>query len=143
MQILSALIAGLVFGLGLIISGMVNPAKVQNFLDIAGSWDPSLAFVMGGAIAVAAPGFWLCGQRLKPIFADIFQKPAQSNIDGRLIGGASLFGVGWGLGGFCPGPAIVSVSVVSPATMVFILCMIIGMWLAKLVKTIRGSPATA
>ena len=100
MRLIISLLAGLLFGLGLIVSGMTNPAKVQNFLDLFGSWDPSLAFVMGGAIAVGLPGFKLAERMNKPLFADSFFKPTRSEIDKRLIGGAVLFGIGWGIGGF-------------------------------------------
>lgn len=132
MIIVAALIAGLVFGLGLLISGMANPAKVINFLDLTGSWDPSLAFVMGGAIAVALPGFKLAGQRLQPLFAEAFQMPTRTDLDAKLLSGAGLFGIGWGLGGFCPGPALAALPLMAPGTLVFVPAMLLGMWLAKL-----------
>jgi uncharacterized membrane protein YedE/YeeE len=119
-------VAGLVFGLGLVISGMADPAKVLNFLDVAGTWDPSLAFVMGGAIAVALPGYWLTFHRSKPLLADRFSLPPKSPIDRRLVGGAAIFGIGWGLAGFCPGPAIVSLPLGAPGTLVFVPAMLIG-----------------
>jgi uncharacterized membrane protein YedE/YeeE len=119
-------VAGLVFGLGLVISGMADPAKVLNFLDVAGTWDPSLAFVMGGAIAVALPGYWLTFRRSKPLLADRFSLPPKSPIDRRLVGGAAIFGIGWGLAGFCPGPAIVSLPLGAPGTLVFVPAMLIG-----------------
>ena len=134
MNIVAALIAGLVFGFGLLISGMANPAKVINFLDLTGSWDPSLAFVMGGAIAVALPGFKLVGQRLKPLFATAFQMPTNTDLDSRLLSGAGIFGIGWGLGGFCPGPALAALPLMAPGTLVFVPAMLLGMWLAKLAK---------
>ncbi|MEM7301496.1 MAG: YeeE/YedE family protein [Pseudomonadota bacterium] len=131
MQIIASLVAGLVFGLGLIISGMGNPAKVQNFLDLTGAWDPSLIFVMGGAIAVALPGFWLVGRRVRPLFADVFQMPTKRDIDGRLIGGSVLFGTGWGLGGYCPGPAMTAVPFFRSETILFVIAMLVGMWFAR------------
>lgn len=132
MKSISSLIAGLIFGTGLILSGMANPAKVQNFLDVFGTWDPSLAFVMSGAIAITMPGFWLVRKRMKPLFHDAFHLPTRSDIDTRLITGASIFGIGWGLGGFCPGPAITAIPTGMIGTSVFVFTMIVGMWLAKL-----------
>ena len=108
MRILSTLFASLLFGMGLILSGMANPAKVQNFLDLFGTWDPSLAFVMGGAIMVTMPGFWLVQKRKTPLFHDVFHLPTGTDFDARLVVGAATFGIGWGLGGFCPGPALTS-----------------------------------
>ena len=106
----SALVSGLLFGIGLIVSGMTNPAKIQNFLDVAGSWDPSLAFVMGGAIAVTMPAYILLRKRSAPLFAMAFQWPTATTLDTKLIGGATIFGIGWGASGFCPGPSITAVS---------------------------------
>jgi uncharacterized membrane protein YedE/YeeE len=103
---LSALAAGLLFGLGLTVSGMIDPAKVLGFLDIAGDWDPSLLFVLGGAVVTATIGFRLVQRRQAPLFAGRFHLPASSGIDTQIILGAALFGIGWGLVGFCPGPAI-------------------------------------
>ena len=103
---------------------MANPAKVQNFLDLFGSWDPSLAFVMGGAIAIATPGFWLARRRAKPLFGDAFHLPVRTDLDARLMTGAAIFGVGWGLVGFCPGPAITALTLAEPTgavgTLVFV-----------------------
>ncbi len=138
MAIVSALLAGLVFGVGLLISGMADPAKVLNFLDIWGTWDPSLAFVMGGAIAVAMPGFRLVGRRARPYFSAAFQMPARTDIDARLVTGAGVFGVGWGLGGFCPGPALAAVPLFAGGTMVFVPAMLAGMWLASAVTGSLG-----
>lgn len=140
MRPLFALLCGLVFGIGLIISGMIDPAKIKNFLDLFGTWDPSLAFVMAGAVAAAAPGFWLSGRRIKPFFSEAFHKPASTGIDKRLLSGAAVFGVGWGLGGFCPGPAITSLSLVAPGTLVFFVAMLAGMWMAR--RTRSGDRAS-
>ncbi|MBL4646932.1 MAG: hypothetical protein COA52_06685 [Hyphomicrobiales bacterium] len=131
MKLLSTFASGLVFGLGLIISGMANPAKVQNFLDIFGTWDPSLALVMGGAIAVGMPGLWLVGKRAKPFFHDVFHLPTRSDIDKPLIIGSALFGIGWGIGGFCPGPALTASPLADPKTLTFVAAMLIGMIAAK------------
>jgi len=128
---IAGLIAGLIFGLGLVISGMADPAKVLNFLDVAGTWDPSLAFVMGGAIAVTLPGYRMLRGRTQPLFAPKFHWPTRHDIDGQLLGGASTFGVGWGLSGFCPGPALTAISFGASGTLVFIPFMLFGMWLAR------------
>lgn len=125
MGVIGALIAGLVFGVGLILSGMVDPAKVLNFLDVAGTWDPSLAFVMAGAIGVAAPGFWLVRRRAAPLAESTFHvPPADAPIDRGLLVGSAVFGVGWGLSGFCPGPALVSVPLAAPGAIVFAASMV-------------------
>jgi uncharacterized membrane protein YedE/YeeE len=132
MQILVALLSGILFGAGLAISGMANPAKVLNFFDIAGTWDPSLALVMAGALAVTLVGYRLVLRRAAPIFAQKFHVPSASHIDMRLIGGAALFGLGWGLSGFCPGPAIASLTTLSMQPVIFIIAMLAGMLVAKL-----------
>ena len=139
MRNILTLISGLLFGTGLILSGMANPAKVQNFLDLFGTWDPSLAFVMGGAIMVTMPGFWLVQKRPTPFFSDMFHMPTRTDFDARLIAGAATFGVGWGLGGFCPGPAVTSLPLGSTGTLIFIATMLLGMIAAKYV----ASPSTA
>lgn len=126
-RVLVALAAGLLFGLGLTISGMINPAKVLGFLDVAGHWDPSLAFVMVGAIAVAAIGFALGQQRPAPICASSFSGPTETRIDIRLVSGAVLFGIGWGLVGYCPGPALASLGFGSWRTLLFVAAMLVGM----------------
>ncbi len=108
-RMIGALVAGVLFGVGLAVSGMVNPAKVVGFLDVAGGeWDPTLIFVMGGALLVTIPAYRVVLKRPRPILADKFELPTKSALDGRLLGGAALFGVGWGLSGFCPGPAVVA-----------------------------------
>jgi uncharacterized protein len=131
MGIVISAIAGLVFGLGLIISGMSDPAKVQNFLDVFGTWDPSLAFVMVGAIAVTFTGYRIAFGRGRPLIADGFSLPTKTAIDAPLVAGAALFGVGWGLSGFCPGPAIVSLPLLATGTLVFVPAMLVGMVLAR------------
>ena len=135
MRYFAALLAGLIFGVGLLISGMTNPAKVLNFLDVAGYWDPSLLFVMGGAIAVGLPGYRLATKRPLPIFAEKFSIPTKTDLDIRLLSGAAVFGIGWGLGGLCPGPAITSVLILNPAILTFVLTMLAGMWIAVKVKS--------
>lgn len=127
------LLAGLIFGLGLLISGMANPAKVQNFLDLAGAFDPSLLFVMAGAVAVTLIGYRLVLRRPKPVLAERFHLPAAKDIDARLLAGAALFGVGWGLSGFCPGPAVTSLALLAKGTLVFVPAMLAGILLARLV----------
>ena len=133
------LISGLLFGFGLLLSGMADPAKVQNFLDLFGTWDPSLAFVMGGAIAVTMPGFWLVIRRNKPFFNDVFHLPSRTDLDPRLITGAAIFGVGWGLGGFCPGPAITALPLAAEGTLIFVATMLTGMAASKYVLQQRDS----
>lgn len=144
MRILLGLISGLIFGLGLVISGMTNPAKVQNFLDLAGTWDPSLAFVMGGAIAVAAPSFYLINRRQKPVLFPSFKLPTSTHIDSSLLLGSAIFGIGWGIGGLCPGPAISSLGMPSGQAFAFVAAMLFGMVMAKVVKSNRlgNAPAT-
>ena len=124
---LVALFAGALFGLGLAVSGMTNPAKVIGFLDFAGGWDPTLAFVMGGALLVTIPAFRLILGRPRPILADGFALPAKSTLDARLLGGAALFGVGWGLSGFCPGPAVVALVTGLTPVFAFVAAMVAGM----------------
>lgn len=124
---------GLIFGLGLVVSGMVNPAKVQNFLDIVGTWDPSLAFVMAGAVVVTFVGYRLAWRT--PMFDDQFHLPHNKLIDRPLVLGAAIFGIGWGLGGYCPGPALTSLSLIAPGTIVFVPAMLVGMWFARRVTT--------
>lgn len=131
MSILVNLGLGLLFGVGLIVSGMGNPAKVLNFLDLFGTFDPSLAFVMGGAVVVAFIGYRLVLARPVPLLAERFQVPTRTDIDARLILGPALFGIGWGLGGFCPGPAFTALGLGAPGTLVFVPAMLAGMWAAR------------
>ena len=125
--ILSSLLAGMLFGLGLIVSEMVNPKRVQGFLDISGHWDPTLLFVMLGALVVTGIGYKMILSRSKPFFESAFSVPTNRTIDTRLIVGAALFGAGWGLSGLCPGPAIVGLSTVNSDILVFVVAMIVGM----------------
>ena len=129
MLILASLLCGLVFGAGLLISGMVQPAKVLGFLDIFGAWDPSLAVVMAAALAVAVPGFMLARRHARPLLATQSFWPAKIGLDGPLVAGAALFGVGWGLVGLCPGPALESLATLSPGVLVFVVAMAAGMML--------------
>ena len=128
MRSLLGLFAGLVFGVGLVISGMSDPAKVLNFLDVLGTWDPSLAFVMGGASVAAFIGYRVVWRRPRPLTLGEFQIPTRRDIDAPLLGGAALFGLGWGLGGFCPGPAWTALTLGAPGTLVFLSAMLLGMW---------------
>ena len=127
MRMAAGLVCGLIFGLGLAVSGMIDPARVRGFLDLFGTWDPSLAFVMGGALAVAVPGFRLVLRGSRPVLAPAFDLPTRRDLDARLIGGAALFGIGWGLAGYCPGPAIAALTLGAPATYVFLAAMLAGM----------------
>ena len=127
MQIISAGLVGLVFGLGLILGGMTNPAKVIGFLDLAGAWDPSLGLVMGGAMVVAAAAFKVAKGRARAVLGATLQIPQSRVIDKRLILGSLAFGAGWGLAGFCPGPALVSVASGAAEALVFVAAMLAGM----------------
>lgn len=129
MAALFALIAGLVFGLGLILSGMGDPAKVQNFLDVFGTWDPSLALVMGGAIAMGLVAFTWAKKRKTSLLGEPMQLPTSTVIDAKLLTGAALFGVGWGLAGFCPGPAVMNLVSGHAEVLLFVAAMLVGMWL--------------
>ncbi len=141
-RILAALAAGALFGVGLVLSGMANPAKVLAFLDLAGHWDPSLAFVMAGAIPVAAIGFRLGAKRAGPLCApppgaEGFAPPPRGLVDARLIGGAVLFGAGWGLAGFCPGPALAALGFGGWQPWLFVAAMLAGMGLFRLLPAAR------
>ncbi len=135
MSVIIQFAIGLLFGLGLIVAGMSNPAKVLNFLDFAaipaGTWDPSLAFVMVGAIAVTLVGFRLVFNRPQPIFGEKFHLPTASELDARIIFGPTIFGVGWGLAGFCPGPAFTALGCGTTAGLIFVAAMLIGMLAAR------------
>ena len=135
---ITALLAGLVFGLGLILSGMGSPAKVQNFLDFFGTWDPSLGLVMGGAIAVGLIAFTWAKHRKTALLGDAMQLPTQSAIDRKLITGSALFGAGWGLAGFCPGPALMNLSTLQPEVWLFVAAMLAGMWLQHVLAAVTS-----
>ncbi|AVS86442.1 hypothetical protein C8239_18165 [Paracidovorax avenae] len=140
-NILAALAVGLVFGLGLIVSGMADPARVLGFLDVAGLWNPSLAFVMAGAVAVALVAFAIARRRGRTLLGGApLRWPTARGLDGRLIGGALLFGAGWGLAGFCPGPALVGVGMGLHGAVVFVAAMLAGMALFELLERLRHRP---
>lgn len=126
---LAALFAGALFGVGLAVSGMLIPDKVLNFLDVAGHWDPSLALVMGAAVAVTLPGYFWVMRKSQPLLAERFQVPTNRQIDRRLLLGASLFGLGWGLSGLCPAPALVNIATGLSDVLIFVVAMLAGMWL--------------
>ncbi|MEP5568455.1 MAG: DUF6691 family protein [Halioglobus sp.] len=131
MKPLAALLCGLVFGIGLAVSGMTDTAKVLGFLDLFGKWVPDLAFVMGGAVCVTLISFRLILRRSRPVLADKFELPGNKHIDPRLLGGAAVFGIGWGVYGYCPGPAISALVYLDGKTVMFVVAMIIGMALAS------------
>ena len=139
------LLAGLLFGIGLVVSGMSDPAKVLNFLDVLGTWDPSLAFVLGGASTTAWLGYRLVRRRERPVELEAFQIPTRDDIDAHLVGGAATFGVGWGVGGFCPGPAWTALTLAAPGTLVFLPSMLVGMalvsWWNGRERTVRHGEA--
>jgi uncharacterized protein len=137
-----ALVSGVLFGAGVTISGMVNPMKVLNFLDIFGPWDATLMFVIGGGLLVTIVGYRFAMKRRAPLFASSFRIPASENIDARLLGGAALFGLGWGLTGFCPGPAIASMVFGRVESLVFVVAMAVGMILAKQIQNRRAVQKT-
>lgn len=132
MAIFFALLTGAVFGVGLIVSGMADPAKVLGFLDLAGAWDPSLAFVMGGAILVGTLAFAFARRRTVSLLGLEMRMPTATKLDRRLVGGSLLFGIGWGIAGFCPGPALVALGMGEPKAVVFVLAMLLGMGLFEL-----------
>lgn len=136
---MTAFLAGLIFGLGLILSGMANPAKVIGFLDLAGSWDPSLAFVMGGAVLAASIAFYFAKRRAKAWLGQPMRIPAATQIDRRLVLGGLAFGVGWGLAGYCPGPALASISL-GAKPLIFVAAMIAGMALYEL-RELQAPPS--
>jgi len=127
MSVLTALLSGLVFGLGLIVSGMANPAKVLGFLDLGGAWDPSLALVMAGAILVGFFAFLVAKKRTRSFIGADMKLPTASAIDRRLLAGSALFGAGWGIAGFCPGPGLVALGMGESKALVFVVAMLVGM----------------
>jgi uncharacterized membrane protein YedE/YeeE len=143
MRLLFSLLSGLVFGIGLLISGMSNPAKVLGFLDLAGNWDPSLALVMLGAILVAMPAFWLARRRRTALLGDAMQLPTAQGIDRRLLLGSLAFGAGWGIAGFCPGPVLVSLPTLLPQAWIFAAAMLLGMLVFEMLERRKAARSTA
>lgn len=143
MLLVASLLAGLVFGLGLIVSGMANPAKVIGFLDLAGPWDPSLALVMAGAIAVGFVAFAVASRRTVSLLGADMKLPPSRQIDRRLIAGSLLFGVGWGVAGFCPGPALVAFGMGEAKAWIFVAAMLAGMAIFELIGSVRPKPLQA
>ncbi len=143
MRLISAYIIGLVFGLGIAISGMGNPAKVVNFFDVAGTWDPSLAFVMAGALGITFIGYRLVLARPRPLQEDRFYLPASRVIDARLLGGAVIFGIGWGISGFCPGGALPVIGTFNAEVLIFIAAMLAGILTARLILKRREQALAA
>lgn len=139
MNILIAFVSGLIFGLGLIVSGMANPAKVLAFLDLAGNWDPSLIFVMGGAIALGFVAFRFGGRRTASLLGQPMQLPTARHLDQRLVVGSAIFGIGWGLAGICPGPALVLLGAGAVKGVVFVLALLAGMALFEASQRLRPS----
>jgi uncharacterized membrane protein YedE/YeeE len=143
MRLILAYTVGLIFGLGISISGMANPAKVINFFDIAGTWDPSLAFVMGGALLVTFLGYRLVLKREGPLLAPEFQIPTRRDLDPALIGGSAVFGVGWGIAGFCPGGALPALGTGRVEVLVFVAALIAGILFARALRAAATSQKTA
>jgi uncharacterized membrane protein YedE/YeeE len=141
MQIIMAFATGLVFGLGLIVSGMTDPSKVIGFLDLAGEWDPSLAFVMGGAVLVSSIAFYFAKGRTKSLLGDVMRLPTASQIDRRLVLGGLAFGAGWGLAGYCPGPALASLAQGGIQPLIFVSAMLIGMVIYEVHAALTASRA--
>jgi len=145
-RLIPAFLIGLLFGLGIVISGMANPAKVVNFFDFAGAWDPSLAFVMGGALAVTLVGYRLVLARARPLADTRFHVPTNRAIDARLIGGAALFGVGWGMAGFCPGGALPVLGTGRMEVILFVAALVAGIfaaqWMLRLMQKRPAAPGT-
>lgn len=138
MGLIAALLAGVIFGLGIVLAGMANPAKILNFFDVAGSWDPSLAFVMGGALAVTFLGYRLVLRRPAPMCDSQFHLPKARQIDRPLVLDSMLFGIGWGIAGFCPGGAIPALGMGQPKALIFVVTMLLGILLAR---SLRGPEA--
>lgn len=141
MALVSAFIVGLIFGLGLILSGMTDPSKVIGFLDLAGNWDPSLAFVMGGAVLVGLIAFPFAEKRTKAWLGDVMRLPTASNIDRRLVLGSMTFGAGWGLAGYCPGPALASIAQGGEKPLIFVAAMLVGMAVFEIQSRIHPARA--
>lgn len=141
MLIFTSLLAGIVFGLGLIVSGMANPAKVLGFLDVAGAWDPSLMLVMAGAVGVAFFALRVARRRPRSLLGAEMRLPGAQRVDARLAAGAALFGVGWGMAGLCPGPALLGVGMGQPRVLLFVLAMLAGMLLVDVIESRRKRAA--
>jgi uncharacterized protein len=139
MTAITALLAGLLFGIGLMVSGMANPAKVQGFLDLAGQWDPSLAFVMVGAIAIGSLAFLIAKRRKRSFLGLSVQLPASTTVTPRLVLGSAAFGIGWGLAGFCPGPALVALGAGYPKAVGFVAAMLAGMVVFEVIERMKSS----
>ena len=137
-RLIVAVLCGLLFGAGMVVSDMINPARVLAFLDVTGAWDPSLAFVMGGALITTFAGYRLILRRRGPMLAPAFQLPPARRIDARLIGGAAVFGIGWGIAGFCPGGALPALGTGAWQAFVFVAALIAGIQLARALQSIRG-----
>ncbi|MBJ7439602.1 MAG: YeeE/YedE family protein [Sphingopyxis sp.] len=140
-QMLIALVAGALFGAGLALSGMADPQRVRGFLDLFGAWDPTLAFVMAGAIAPMAIAWRLHNRMIAPLAAPVFSLPTNQDLDPRLIGGAVLFGIGWGIAGLCPGPAIADLAIAPVPAATFVAAMLGGMILHRLLPAIPAKPS--
>ena len=139
MRLVAAYLIGLVFGIGISISGMANPAKVLNFFDVAGAWDPSLIFVMGGALIVTAVGYRLVLRKPAPIMAVRFDLPTNRALDARLLGGAAVFGIGWGIAGFCPGGALPALGTGRTEVFVFVAALLAGIFAARAVMRLTAT----
>ncbi|MFC3569324.1 DUF6691 family protein [Paracoccus sp. TOH] len=135
MPVLAALLAGLIFGAGIALSGMINPAKVLNFFDLAGAWDPSLGLVMAGALAVTFVGYRLVLNRRQPLLAPRFHLPTRRDLDPALIGGSALFGIGWGIAGFCPGGAVPALGLGQPDAAIFVIAMGAGIAVTRWLRS--------
>lgn len=143
MRLVISYLIGLIFGIGIALSGMANPAKVLNFFDIAGAWDPSLAFVMGGALIVTFIGYRVVLKRPAPIMSQSFQLPTRRDLDLPLLGGSALFGVGWGIAGFCPGGALPALGTGRSEVFVFVAALVAGIIVSKLLQSALAKRATA
>jgi uncharacterized membrane protein YedE/YeeE len=143
MQLIIIYLVGVVFGTGIVVSGMANPAKVINFFDIAGTWDPSLAFVMGGALIVTIVGYRVVFGRARPLFEGRFVLPTARNLDARLIGGSAVFGVGWGIAGFCPGGALPALGTGRIEVILFVAALLGGIFAAKFLQNLSRPKAEA
>ena len=143
MRVLSYFLIGLIFGLGIALSGMANPAKVINFFDVAGAWDPSLAFVMGGALSVTFIGYRFVLRRPAPVLGGRFHLPTTTRIDGWLVAGSAIFGVGWGIAGFCPGGALPALGTGSADVFIFVVALLVGIGLARWIQSFPRRAAAA